>query len=197
MSIWIIIGVIITILTLYTLIKTITKDFYDLLLFKNRKKKIIFNKIKEWYNYIDSHLSARDLDFDKIGNIEKEIDFMFSKKSNKYLILHFTKRFRNNFLKEIGIKKDLQGKEKLFIRYSRLNHKNITTALNLIKEEYNKNYPFYKVPFQYYWWVIRGNFYNFHSQFKTEWKNLKKDERKYSWPDIEIPIRILRRYFKD
>ena len=192
-----VIGCIVTILTLYILLKNIGTDFYDLLLFRKKKKLNIYQKIKIWYDYIDSNLSSNKLSFDKINNLETEVDLLFSKKTNKHLTISFRKGFRKNILSELGIKKDFKSDKELFKSHAGLNLEKSEFALKLYEYAHKRKYSLTKYPFENYWSTIRGNFYIFYSQYKDNWKNLKDEKEKFTWADVEVPFRILRRYFND
>ena len=136
------------------------------------------------------------MNLNKIDNIEKDIDFLFDENSKKPLLLFFNKRFRRHILYKYGIKKELRDEFSLFEKYARLDKSNVNLGLSLYSASKRRKYTLLKIPFQYYWWIIRGNFSTFYGQYRNNWKHLKENENKYVFADIEVPVKILRMYFK-
>lgn len=192
----ILISPIVTILTFLVLIRGALLKSLDFLTRRSKKKKIIFNKILEWFNYIDVNLDTETFNLSKSDNIEKDIGFLFEEFSKKPLLLFFNKRFRKHTLYKFGIKKELRNSLSQFYRFARLDKSNVDLGLSLYSASKRREFTLLKIPFQYYWWIIRGNFSTFYVQYQNNWKHLKENESKYIFADIEVPVKILRMYFR-
>lgn len=160
---------------------------------KQRYQKEIFANILDWFRYIDSNLGTDNFRESHLGALEREIDHKFSAKYKGKLILTFSKRFRKKILETYGLKNEFYTNEN-FLRYAKLNYPNVATIIELSSYVSKKKYSVFKLKFEDYWNIIRGNFYNFLGQYNSSWKNLKNGDRKFTIADIETPIKILRYY---
>lgn len=173
--------------------KDIVKFFNWIFRKEDREKKICI-KILEWFAYIDKNLTDKSIELQELDHIEKEIDFQFSMKKNSKYILKFSNRFIDKYLKFIGIQKKYRSKEN-FIKCAPFKHENLEVILGLESHVQKTKFTHLKMPFRTYWNLIRGNFYIFHQQYINDWKGIK-EEQKVTFSDVEMPIKLLRMYFK-
>ena len=133
---------------------------------RKTKHHHLYGLIKKWFDEIDQNLDS-GLNMDKLNNYEKDIsDFI---RDNKLDVpIRCSKAFIDNYLKHMGIKKELRSDIKLFNNYSR-----------------NAQGTFLYM----YWIQILSNFSNFH----TKYSNGEKD---INFSNIEEPVKFLKRYFK-
>jgi hypothetical protein len=128
--------------------------------------------------------------------MEKEINHHFQTSLLQKYTLLFTDGFVSRFLETMGIKRELRADIELFRRYARLAKPNIDVALALASKADHKEYTIRKMPFGFCWNMIWGNYLHFYGQYKNVGKNLKADKTDCTFADVEMPIKLLRLYFK-
>jgi len=193
---WVLVAVIggLVVACLWFFIKWIGCRFRNLIRQNQQRKDKAYELIKNWYVYAERNQNKADQK--ELNHLESEVDSFFRQERNRNLTLRFDKKFRKSVLK--GFKEELRDNLRLFLRYARLHHKNMVEALQL-HELAAKGDPIpnlRRFPFQFYWDVIRVNFWIYYGQSRQDWKDTSEEERRY-WGDVEIPFRILRRCFKD
>jgi len=187
-----IVGIIGTLIGLYFSVFKFIKHILNLAKRKKLWGKKAYYLIKAWFDYIDCNLSSPNLNFDIINHLENEISYFFSIKKNKKLTLKFNKKFRREILR--GLKKELCDNIDFFKIYARLRDED-TPGLPLYELIIKRKVKLNKFPFEFYWWVILGNFYKFYSQYKINFENIPEDKKR-TWADIEMPMKILKRIFE-
>jgi len=147
--------------TFFNHIINFSRNIFELISKKIKYKKIILNLILDWYNYIDKNIDNDDFNISIVNNLENEISHQFSLKSNKKLLLYFNKNFRKKIMKELFGYKKYPKSDAIYKKYFRLDDDSTSLALQLTSGANKKNYSIYKFPFEFYWNLIRGNYYNF------------------------------------
>ncbi len=187
-------GVAIAILS--TAVLTIFSMVGRRLMLRKRAAEANLSRIMDWQRYIDAKLDLPDYNPAELDVMEKEISFQFSSKLLKKYTLKFGNRFVAIFLASMGIKKKHQHDVSLFCKYARLDDLSFATVIELQSSADHRHYSHSRMPFGLYWNIILGNYLHFHNQYRNNWKNQNNTNRKYTMADIEIPIRLLRIYFK-
>jgi len=183
-----IMGIIVTLIGAYFAILKFGSHIWNIFNKTHRRKVKAYQLIKQWYDYIDANLDS--LDMNQASHFESEVDLFFSDEKNKHLSICFDEKFRKKFLKEMGVKKELLKDVDLLKSYARLASENISLGIGIHESASNRKVTLEKFPFQFYWYVIRGNFYNFYSQYKNNYDGIAVENR-CTWADIEIPVRML------
>jgi hypothetical protein len=109
-------------------------------------------------------------------------------------MLYFSKAFINKYLRFCGIKKEFRNKD-TFIKFAHIKHINLELILGLESHIQKRKVTHFKMPFKTYWGIIRGNYHIFNKQYVTVWKDVEEHQT-VIFPDIEMPIKLLRMYFK-
>ncbi len=189
------IGIILSIIITYVAFGEYVYKFYKWITKKSSKEKKICSKIFSWFSFIDKNLTENGINLIKLNSIEKEIDFYFNIDKNSKLKLNFSKSFINKYLKFCGLKSEFWTQEN-FIKFAHIRNNNLQLILELETEVQKKKISEFNIPLNVYWNIVKGNFYNFHRQYITNWKDIKKDE-KLTFADIEMPIKLLKMYYKE
>ncbi len=191
-------GGVLTILLVYLAFAGHLKNFYVFLknsLSKNYKEQLnIANKIIEWYEYIDINLDNESFNVFYLNSLEKEIDFRFSTNKKRKYLLKFKSKFQKKVLNYYSIDQKYHNEE-LFKKYARLNYDYIDIIFQLSNKIHKSSFTVAKFLLSDYWNILRGNFYKFYGQYKSEWKDIKSNERRYIMTDFENPVLILKLYY--
>ncbi len=99
-------------------------------------------------------------------------------------------------MKQMGLKLSYRKNIEMFLSYARLADPRVRVALALQSEADHRKYGDETVPLHFYWHLIEGNFMRFHSQYRANYQNIPMGDKKYTIADIEVPISVLRLYFK-
>jgi hypothetical protein len=157
---------------------------------KEKRRIRVYQLIRDWFNYIDCNLESKQINMSRVDHMEREIDDYFIFKKSKNLNLKMGRRFRRRFLKAMGIRKELIDDIDLFKKYARLDLRN-TPGLMLYEKAKGKT-KLESFPYEFYWWIIKGNFLKFYSRYRSG--NIDIEE--VTWADIEMPLKVLRLMFE-
>ena len=83
----------------------------------------------------------------------------------------------------------------MFKKYARLNYEYINIILALSNNIHKSKYSVSNILLSDYWNILRGNFYKFYDQYKSDWKKVKANEIKFVMTDFENPVIILKFYY--
>jgi len=158
----------------------------------------IVKLILKWFEIVDEHDYDSDLsstEMSSLGKIENEIQFLFHREGiERKMILKSTKHFRNKYLKYVGLKKSARTVEE-YIKYAHIKNINFQVSLDLISSSHHKKYTSLKFPLSFYWMIIKGNYYQWKEQYAKNWEGIE-DSSKVIYSDIEMPMKVLRMYYK-
>jgi len=196
-NIWyyiLIIGVPISVIGAYFTFGEYIVRFFKWIFRKEKYERKICVKIIEWFSFIDGNLTEKGIDLKGLDLIEKEIDFLFNMEKNSKLMLRFSNKFIDKYLRFCGLKKKCRSKE-IFLKYAHIKHNNLELILGLESHIQKRKITQLKMPFNTYWGIFRGNFHIFHQQYINGWNGITEDQ-KVIFSDIEMPIKLLRMYFR-
>lgn len=150
--------------------------FYKWLIVRTRRSRVLtaYERIKIWFDEIDSTLSA-GIDHDKVSVLERGIDEFLKDHKLEMYGLKFSKKFKQRFIKEMGLKRELWNSEELFQKYSRM----------MID----------KIYLQVFWWELRGTFYKFYTEYQKKDSNIASKSPqllKTHWGDVEQRMKVLK-----
>lgn len=156
----------------------------------------IVKLILQWFDIIDNNEVELEKDqIKKLDKIENEITFLFNRDGiDKRMLIRSKKRFRNKYLKFVGLKKSYRTVNQ-YIKYAHIKNINLELSLSLLSSAHHKKYSFLKFPLSFYWMIIKGNYLQWKDQYKKNWRDIK-DAEKIIYSDIEMPMKVLRMYYK-
>lgn len=154
--------------------------FYKWLKARTRRSRVLkaYDKIRVWFDEIDANLSA-GIDHDKVSVLERGIDEFLKDHKLEMYELKFLKKFKQRFLKEMGLKRGLWNSEELFQKYSRMK----IDAISL----------------QVFWWELQGTFHRFYAEYKKQDSVIASKSLKLlqpHWGDVEQRMKILKRILR-
>ncbi|MBN2789214.1 MAG: hypothetical protein JXR69_03415 [Candidatus Delongbacteria bacterium] len=151
----------------------------------------IFDKISEWYIFVDISRTKRNIDSDKLKLIEDGIDKLFETKVMKTSTLLFTDQFIAEYLYAKQHTDNIISDTKLFERVSRLDLEKTKQSLKIFSLAFGVKFSLDHYSFLNYWSMLKGN--------HTIFSNNRTDQfgRNYTWSDIEEPYDILVYYFEN
>lgn len=155
--------------------------------------KLIIN----WYNFLDEFGETITEDQRlKLSKLENEIDFQFRRDTlNRKILYKSSKRFRNKFLSYCGIAKKYRSIE-TYIKYAHIKNVNLHLSLELTSLSHKSKYTLLRFPLDFYWTILRANHSIWRTQYESNWKNVKNENERVFYTDIEMPIKALRLYYK-
>lgn len=160
-------------------------------------KKIV-KLILKWFEIVDDHnydSELSDVELWNMQKIENEIQFLFHRENiERKMIFKSTMRFRNKYLKFIGLKKSARTVEQ-YIKYAHIKNINFQMSLDLLSSSHHRKYSLLQFPLSFYWMIIKGNYYQWKEQYANKWEGIE-DIRKIIYTDIEMPMKVLRMYYK-
>lgn len=156
---------------------------------KDFRYKKIFDKISEWYKFVDISRSKQNIDKEKIKKLEDEIDRLFSTKVMKTSTLLFTEHFIAEYLFVMKHTSEIKADTILFERIARLDLKKTKQSLKIFSLAFRVKFSLDNYSFVNYWNILKGN--------HTIFSNNRTDQtgRSYTWQDVEVPYHILKYYF--
>lgn len=191
---FLLIGGLIGIIAAYIGIGEYLIRFINWVFMQNKHEDKICKKILEWFAYIDINLTEQGVNLEELSLIEKEIDFLFKVKQGSISVLKFSNKFIDRYLEFVGLAKKYRTKQ-MFLHYSHIKHANLDLILDLTASIKKSKVTPFQLPLETFWGILRGNFHTFHRQYICEGDNIS-EEQKLTFADIEMPIKLLRIYYK-
>lgn len=165
------------------------KVLKDVKRLKNFYYKKVFEKISEWYQFVDISRTKQNVDAEKLKLIEVEIDKLFSTKVMKTSTLLFDDEFIAEYLFSKQHTTEIKTDTILFERITRLDLKKTRQSLKIFSLAFGFNFSLDNYSFVNYWNMLKGN--------NTIFSNNRTDQvgRNYTWQDIEEPYGVLMYYY--
>ena len=155
--------------------------------FQHRK---VFEKISEWYKFVDSSRKNQNIDTDKLKTIETEIDKLLDTKVMKPSTLSFDEKFISEFLFAKQYTTEIKPDPILFEKIARLDLKKTRQGLKIFSLAFGVKFTLENYSYVNFWTLLKGN-HNIFSNNRTD-----QTGRKYTWQDVEEPFGILKYYFE-
>ncbi|MCK5759979.1 MAG: hypothetical protein KAH33_01715 [Candidatus Delongbacteria bacterium] len=163
------------------------RDARDVQKFTHRK---VFEKISEWYEFVDLSRTKQNTDATKLKSLEAEIDKLFDNKIMKTSTLSFNEKFIAEFLFAKEYTEEINADKILFERITRLDLKKTKQSLKIFSLAFGVKFKLDNYSFVTYWNLLKGN----HTIFSNN--RIDQTGRKYTWQDVEEPFGVLGYYFE-
>lgn len=158
--------------------------------------KDIVKLILQWFDIIDNNdVELEKKQIKKLDKVENEISFLFHRDGiDKKMILKSSKFFRNKYLEYVGLKKKFRTIDQ-YKKYAHIKDINLGVSLALLSAAHHKRYSALYFPLSFYWMIIQGNYLQWKRQYIKNWEGINETD-KVIYSDIEMPIKLLRMYYK-
>ncbi len=134
--------------------------------FRKSKLKKLYQMLKEWFDEIDIHLN-NGLNLDLLNNKENKIRSFINDSHLNHYKIQLSEKFRYEFLKFCGIKKELRNDKELFFKYARCPADGIFIDI-FCNLQFNSFYVFYS--------------------------NYKRNDKATNFTDVEMRMKFLKMY---
>ena len=163
------------------------RDARDVQKFTHRK---VFDKISEWFEFVDISRTRNNSDTKKLKSLETEIDKLFDTKVMKTSTLSFNENFIAEFLFAKKHTAEINTDTILFENIARLDLKKTKQSLKIFSLAFGVKFTLDNYSFVTYWNLLKGN----HTIFSNN--RVDQTGRKYTWQDVEEPFAVLGYYFE-